>query len=381
MPSRRRSSTALSTYSTTFDGGRQDCNADDNFWRSHVEPDPQRGPAGRAAGLRAAPCSTCTAPGATTARRSGRSPRQTPIRRAIINGSVVFQDYCGAQNDYASGGFIADSQISGRPELLRQPAVPDAQQLHRRRQRARALWNMVYSGVQGAPAAVLQRAGLAEHGARHQPGDRGGAVPLHGRERQSTTCSCPRCRQTRPAPRGPAAPRRASRCRCRRSSSPTRARRSRRSTSRSRQGKNLVLTPGRLQPVRADRRHAGRARWCSVSASPRSSRSAATPPWSCCRTPGVQGLRPDRRRRARSTRRCWSRSAPRCRRRPRPPTPTLIYDVFFRIGGAETTATSATVSLLDNASHSIIDDVWAWRADHGDDVGLDREQGRHRRSW
>jgi hypothetical protein len=42
--------------------------------------------------------------------------------------------------------------------------------------------------------------------------------------------------------------------------------------------------------------------------------------------------------------------------------PDLIQDVFFRIGGAETTPVSATVSLLDNASHSIIDDVWAWRA-------------------
>jgi hypothetical protein len=49
--------------------------------------------------------------------------------------------------------------------------------------------------------------------------------------------------------------------------------------------------------------------------------------------------------------------------------PDLIQDVFFRIGGAETTPTSATVSLLDNASNSIIDDVWAWRADHGNDVG------------
>jgi hypothetical protein len=49
--------------------------------------------------------------------------------------------------------------------------------------------------------------------------------------------------------------------------------------------------------------------------------------------------------------------------------PDLISDVFFRIGGAESTATSATVSLLDNASHSIIDDVWAWRADHGNAVG------------
>ncbi len=45
--------------------------------------------------------------------------------------------------------------------------------------------------------------------------------------------------------------------------------------------------------------------------------------------------------------------------------PDTIQDVYFRIGGAETTPVSATVSLLDNASHSIIDDVWAWRADHG----------------
>ena len=49
--------------------------------------------------------------------------------------------------------------------------------------------------------------------------------------------------------------------------------------------------------------------------------------------------------------------------------PDTIQDVFFRIGGAETTGTSATASLLDNASNSIIDDVWAWRADHGNDVG------------
>jgi hypothetical protein len=49
--------------------------------------------------------------------------------------------------------------------------------------------------------------------------------------------------------------------------------------------------------------------------------------------------------------------------------PDTIQDVFFRIGGAASTPTSATVSLQDNASSSIIDDVWAWRADHGNDVG------------
>jgi hypothetical protein len=47
--------------------------------------------------------------------------------------------------------------------------------------------------------------------------------------------------------------------------------------------------------------------------------------------------------------------------------PDLVQDVFFRIGGA--TPGSATVSFIDNANSSIIDDVWAWRADHGNGVG------------
>ena len=43
--------------------------------------------------------------------------------------------------------------------------------------------------------------------------------------------------------------------------------------------------------------------------------------------------------------------------------PDLLSDVFFRIGGAQ--LGKATVSLLDNAPSSILDDIWAWRADHG----------------
>jgi len=43
--------------------------------------------------------------------------------------------------------------------------------------------------------------------------------------------------------------------------------------------------------------------------------------------------------------------------------PTSIQDVFFRIGGAG--AGSATTSLVVNSSNAIIDDIWAWRADHG----------------
>jgi hypothetical protein len=43
--------------------------------------------------------------------------------------------------------------------------------------------------------------------------------------------------------------------------------------------------------------------------------------------------------------------------------PTTIQDTFFRIGGA--IAGKATTSLIVNSNDTIIDHIWAWRADHG----------------
>ncbi len=50
-----------------------------------------------------------------------------------------------------------------------------------------------------------------------------------------------------------------------------------------------------------------------------------------------------------------------------PNDPTLLSDVFFRIGGA--TVGKATISLVVNSDNVILDDIWAWRADHGTGVG------------
>ena len=55
--------------------------------------------------------------------------------------------------------------------------------------------------------------------------------------------------------------------------------------------------------------------------------------------------------------------------------PTLVQDVFFRIGGAE--PGSATDSLVVNSSNTILDDIWAWRADHGAGVGWTDNVGEH----
>jgi hypothetical protein len=47
--------------------------------------------------------------------------------------------------------------------------------------------------------------------------------------------------------------------------------------------------------------------------------------------------------------------------------PILVQDVFFRIGGAG--PASATNGLVINSNNTIIDHIWAWRADHGAGAG------------
>ncbi|MBO0847087.1 MAG: hypothetical protein J2P22_16930, partial [Nocardioides sp.] len=50
--------------------------------------------------------------------------------------------------------------------------------------------------------------------------------------------------------------------------------------------------------------------------------------------------------------------------------PTAIQDVFFRVGGPH--VGRAATSLEVNSNHVILDDIWAWRADHGSGVGWDQ---------
>jgi hypothetical protein len=50
-----------------------------------------------------------------------------------------------------------------------------------------------------------------------------------------------------------------------------------------------------------------------------------------------------------------------------PADPTGLQDVFFRIGGPH--PGKATLSLEVNSDNVILDDIWAWRADHGNGVG------------
>lgn len=57
--------------------------------------------------------------------------------------------------------------------------------------------------------------------------------------------------------------------------------------------------------------------------------------------------------------------------------PIFLYDCFFRVGGNVSENTYAEISLEINADNVVADNVWLWRADHGDGVGWDANNGNY----
>ena len=55
--------------------------------------------------------------------------------------------------------------------------------------------------------------------------------------------------------------------------------------------------------------------------------------------------------------------------------PTSLSDVFVRIGGAH--AGSVNTAIQVNSSNVLLDDIWSWRADHGTGVGWTQNVGSH----
>src|SRR5947199_6790703 len=102
---------AIDVFNNLCTAGTQDCNSDDNFWRSlsnvtlNVDL-PSSPPA------YAPPIGDPFGTGCTNSAEMWSASQAAPIRRAIINGSVVFQDYC-ANNNFASGGCIPASKVRG----------------------------------------------------------------------------------------------------------------------------------------------------------------------------------------------------------------------------------------------------------------------------
>jgi hypothetical protein len=356
---------AIEVYNNLCTAGTTNCNSDVNFWRSlsnltlnvHLPSSPP---------AYAPPVVDAFGPGCTNSAEMWSASQAAPIRRAIINGSVVFQDYC-ATNNYASGGFIADSQVSGhlnfygnQQYLVRNSNIGGATGC------PNGLWNMVYSGVGGAPAPVFtgtcqQNTVLpASPVTQEEPflytnaaGDYEVFVPAvqHSSSGPSWASGTEAGRSIPLSAFFVASP-----------STPTGL-----INAALARGRNLILTPGVYNldgPIvvsHPDTVVLGQGFATLVP-------QQGNPAMIAVANTGVKlsGLIID----------AGPVNSPVLLSvgHPGPSAgsaddPDVIQDVFFRIGGAETTPVSATVSLLDNAANSIIDDIWAWRADHGNAVG------------
>ena len=363
---------AIDVFNNLCTAGTSNCNSEDNFWRSlsNLELNvhlPSSTPA------YAPPVVDAYGAGCANSEESWSASQADPIRRAIINGSVVFQDYCAA-DDYASGGFIADSKVSGDLDfygneqyMVRNSDIGGANGC------PNGLWNTVYSGVHGAPAAAFS--GQCQQNTVVPTSPVTEEEPfLYTDPHGNYQVFVPAVQHDSSGPSwsggteaGASIP--LSRFFVANPSTPVVA-----IDIALALGKNLILAPGVYdldQPIvvsRADTVILGLG-FATLVPQHGSAAIVVVP------NDGVKlsGLIID----------AGPVNSPSLLSVgfPGPANagdPDLIQDVFFRIGGAESTPVSATVSLLDNASNSIIDDVWAWRADHGNDVGWTEKQGQHR---
>ena len=371
MPSDTVVNGAIDVFNNLCTPGTQNCNADDNFWRSLSNLDlnvdlPATAPA------YAPPAIDPFGAGCDNTAEFWAASQAAPVRRVIINGSVVLQDYC-ANNNFASGGFIADSQVSGnlnffgnQQYMVRNSSIGGAAGC------PNGLWNMVYSGVQGAPAPVFT--GQCQQNTVLPSSPKTEEAPfLYTDASGKFNVFVPSVRTN--------------------SSGTSWAGGSEAGKSLPLSsffvatpgtsvaaidlallaGKNLILTPGVYNlsaPILVSRPDTVVLGQGFATLVPQH----GVIPMVVAPNTGVKvsGLIFD----------AGSANSPVLLSvgTPLPAAgsasdPDAIQDVFFRVGGAETTATSATVSLLDNASNSIIDDVWAWRADHGNDVGWTANKG------
>jgi hypothetical protein len=296
-----------------------------------------------------------------------------PLRRVHIKGQTTLMDYC-TQPAYASGGFIADSRFD-------QVVISGSQQQFFTRNSelngwSNGVWNQVFSGTEGAPAECFP-ANTACGGpyttvdttsvSREKPylyQDGSGAyrvfVPAAATDTRGVSWA------DGPTP-GRSIP----------LTDVFVARPSDSAQTINRElarGRHLLLTPGVYhldQTIRIKRADTVVLGLGLASLTPTSGQVAM----SVADVPGVaiagvtfdagpvnspvllqvgtqrasEGQGPSRAG--------WSDAA----------NPTALQDVFFRIGGPY--LGKATVSLEVNSDHVLLDDIWAWRADHGNGVG------------
>ncbi len=286
----------------------------------------------------------------------------SPVRRVNINGLTTLFDYCSGPG-FSSGGFIADSQFTGSI------VINGTQQQYFVRNSnldgwTNFVWNQVFSGDPGAPAqnfgsggqyTTLAASPVTQEAPFLQLGSDGNySVFVPALQHNSTGPSW-----TSGAAAGSSIP--IDRFFVASPGDSVSA-----INAALAHGKNLMLTPGVYdlsQPIEVTQPDTIVLGLGFPTLVPQH----GTPAMEVANTPGVKlsGIMVD----------AGPADSPVLLQVGRnhgqdhsdPADPTLLQDVFFRIGGA--TPGQADTSLVVNSSHVILDDIWAWRADHGNGVG------------
>jgi len=288
----------------------------------------------------------------------------SPMRRVHVNGLTTLMDYC-TNPSFASGGFIADSAFDGT--LINGSQQQWVTRNSRLTGWTNGVWNQVFSGTQGAPAQCFPAQAscggpyttLATSGVtREAPylyadaaGDYNVFVPAARRNTSGTSWSNgPTAGTSIPLDQFFVA----------RPTDDVQA-----INNALSKGLNLIFTPGvysvdkTIKVKRADTVVLGLGFATLVPQN-------GVIPMTVADVPGVDisGLIFD----------AGPVSSPvllqvgsKNAHKSDPNDPTALQDVFFRIGGAA--VGKATVSLEVSSDNVVLDDIWAWRADHGNGVG------------
>lgn len=332
------------------DGGTSNCIALNNFWRS-------------LSNLTIAVNGTGQ-DGCRASANFWAVSQAVSLRRVnVTGGNLSLMDYCTAGPQYASGGFIADSNlptvISGSQQqwITRNSVVASW---------SNAVWNQVFAGVEGAPSeadfpqtpyTTLTRTPVS----REKPylyldarGDYQVRVPAAASESTGTTWASGRT-PGRSVPLKDffiAKP----------GDSVAEI------NSQLARGRNLLLTPGVYDIARSiDVRRPDTVVLGLGEPTLTAVRGAV--PVVVADVPGVivAGLTVDAgTTRSPALMRIGSRHADGHRsgwKATSAANPTTLADVYFRVGGPHVGRTK--LGLEVNSDHVLIDDVWVWRADHG----------------
>jgi hypothetical protein len=288
-----------------------------------------------------------------------------PLRRVnVTGGNLTFMDYCTAGPQYASGGFLADSAtgfiVNGSQQqfLVRDSSIGGW---------SNAVWNQVFAGVQGGPAQSFP----------NPPYTTLPTTPVSRERPYLYVDASGRYRVFVPATRtdstGPTWHNGATRGRSIPLSDFFLAKPSDSVTTINSQlacGKNLIFTPGVYDIDRSIVVWRPDTVVLGLGVATLTAVHGAVP----LRVADVKGVdiggimidagpvnspvllqvgtRHDDRGHE-GERNGWSD----------PSDPTVLHDVFFRVGGPH--VGKATVSLEVNSDNVLLDDIWAWRADHG----------------